>query len=212
MHTKLPILYSFRRCPYAMRARMAIAYSQQHLELREVILKQKPESLFSYSPKGTVPVLVLPNGSVIDESIDIMLWALAINDPDDWQNKISEQQGLIEQNDGSFKANLDKYKYADRYPEQSELFYRESCYDFLDELEERLSRQRYLFSDQYSLADIAVFPFIRQYAHVDLTWFENHTWHEVSRWLNEFKSSELFTSIMLKYPAWSEEDLPRLFP
>lgn len=195
-----------------MRARMAIAYSQQHLELREVILKQKPESLFSYSPKGTVPVLVLPNGSVIDESIDIMLWALAINDPDDWQNKISEQQGLIEQNDGSFKANLDKYKYADRYPEQSELFYRESCYDFLDELEERLSRQRYLFSDQYSLADIAVFPFIRQYAHVDLTWFENHTWHEVSRWLNEFKSSELFTSIMLKYPAWSEEDLPRLFP
>lgn len=207
-----PILYSFRRCPYAMRARMAISYAQQSVELREVILKQKPDSLFSHSPKGTVPVLVLSNGSVIEESIDIMLWALSINDPDNWQKNISEQKQLIEQNDGNFKSNLDKYKYADRHPEQTELFHRESCYDFLDELEERLSRHQYLFSNQCSLADIAIFPFIRQFAHVDLTWFENHTWHKVVRWLNEFKASQLFTDVMLKYPAWSEKESPRLFP
>jgi glutathione S-transferase len=212
MHTTRPILYSFRRCPYAMRARMAIVYSQQSVELREVILKHKPNSLLSCSAKGTVPVLVLPNTPAIDESLDIMLWALSINDPDDWQSNLVEQKRLIEENDGSFKSNLDKYKYADRYPEQSELFYRESCYRFLNELEERLSGHRFLFSDQYSLADIAIFPFIRQFAHVDLAWFISHKWHEVSRWLTELKSSELFTGIMQKYPAWSEGDIPRFFP
>ena len=168
MHTTQPILYSFRRCPYAMRARMAISYSQQSIELREVILKHKPDSLFKYSSKGTVPILVLPNMTVIDESIDIMLWALSINDPDAWQINLADQMRLIEENDGSFKSSLDKYKYADRFPEHSELYYRESCYHFLDDLEERLSKYQFLFSDQYSLADIAIFPFIRQFAHVDL--------------------------------------------
>jgi glutathione S-transferase len=191
---------------------MAITYAQHSVELREVILKEKPDSLLECSSKGTVPVLVLPNGSVIDESMDIMLWALSINDPDDWQSNFVEQRQLIEENDGSFKSNLDKYKYADRYPEQSELFYRESCYHFLNELEERLSRHRFLFTDQYSLADIAIFPFIRQFAHVDLAWFISQKWHEVSRWLSELKFSDLFTGIMQKYPAWSEGDIPSFFP
>ncbi len=212
MISKQPILYSFRRCPYAMRARMAISYSQQHVALREVVLKDKPSSLFEYSPKGTVPVLVCADGTVINESIDIMLWALALNDPDHWQKNLPEQRSLIEQNDGPFKIRLDQYKYADRYPEHSELFYRESCYPFLDLLEARLTKYRYLFSDNYCLADIAIFPFIRQFAHVDLAWFESTSWHEVSRWLNEFKCSKLFTSIMQKYPAWLEGDAPTLFP
>tara|TARA_R110001592_G_scaffold238227_2_gene497793 strand:- start:93668 stop:94264 length:597 start_codon:yes stop_codon:yes gene_type:complete len=191
---------------------MAIAYSQQNVELREVSLKQKPSTLIHYSPKGTVPVLILPDGTVIDESIDIMLWALSKHDPDSWQNNIAQQQQLIAQNDGSFKTSLDKYKYADRYPEQSELFYKEACYPFLDKLEERLNKHKYLFSNQYCLADIAIFPFIRQFAHVDIAWFENHAWHELTRWLNEFKGTYLFSSIMHKYPSWSEGDSPTLFP
>lgn len=211
MHLTYPLLYSFRRCPYAMRARLAITYAQQTVELREVILKHKPSSLYDYSPKATVPVLVLNDGKVIDQSLDIMQWALAKSDPDNWQKNLSEQLCLINKNDFSFKDNLDKYKYADRYPE-SELYYREACYDFLDDIESRLNNYRYLFADQYCLADIAIFPFIRQFAHVDLHWFESSQWSHTKHWLNHFKSSELFLSIMHKYPAWSEHDKPLLFP
>lgn len=205
------ILYSFRRCPYAMRARMALAYSQQKVELREVSLKQKPISLFEYSAKASVPVLVLTDGTVIDESLDIMLWALAKYDPDHWQEKLSEQVALIKENDTNFKANLDKYKYADRFPE-TELVYRENCYAFLDNLESRLQDQTYLFTNRLRLADIAIFPFIRQFAHVDLDWFESSHWHGLKRWLNEFKSSDLFVSVMHKYPVWQEPDPATFFP
>ena len=206
-----PILYSFRRCPYAMRARLAIAYAHQKVELREVVLKQKPNSLLNYSPKATVPVLVLDDGKVIDQSIDIMRWALTKSDPDNWQKNLPEQLPLIKKNDFSFKANLDKYKYADRHPE-SELHYREACYDFLDDLESRLLDKGYLFDDHYCLADIAIFPFIRQFAHVDLNWFEGAQWHNIKAWLNDLKSSDLFLSIMYKFPPWSEHDKPTLFP
>lgn len=211
MQEKQALMYSFRRCPYAMRARLAITYAQQLVEIREVSLKQKPDSLFTYSAKATVPVLVLPDGEVIDESLDIMLWALNKNDPDNWQDTLAEQLNLIKENDTNFKANLDKYKYADRYPE-SELVYRERCYSFLDKLDKHLQYQTYLFADTYRLADMAIFPFIRQFAHVDLDWFENSNWQEVKRWLNELKSSDLFTSIMHKYPIWQASDPATYLP
>lgn len=211
MNNLLPILYSFRRCPYAMRARMAIAYSQQQLEIREVVLKNKPASLLVYSEKGTVPVLITKNETIIDESIDIMLWALKLHDPEDWLASIEEQKRLINLNDHTFKAQLDKYKYADRHPEHSELFYREECYPFLDRLETRLNKYDYLYSDHYGFADIAIFPFIRQFAHVDLEWFENAKWKKLQHWLTKLKKSELFTSVMTKYPAWQEGDQPRYF-
>ena len=212
MPHQYPILYSFRRCPYAMRARMAIAYCRQTVELREVVLKHKPSSLLSYSAKGTVPVLALGNGTVMDESIDIMLWALSLNDPDQWLKNVEEQKQLIALNDISFKAQLDQYKYADRYPKHSEQFYRTACYHFLDNLEARLKKHHYLFSDHYSFADIAIFPFVRQFAHVNLDWFNTTLWEELKRWLNQLKSSDLFTRIMTKYPAWQENDQPIYFP
>lgn len=212
MTTNLPILYSFRRCPYAMRARMAIAYSQHTVELREVSLKAKPKSLLHYSQKGTVPVLISEAGAVIDESLDIMYWALEVNDPDNWLKSIDKQAPLIRLNDDVFKAQLDKYKYADRYPEYSENFYREACYPFLDRLESHLSTQTFLFSDHCCFADIAIFPFIRQFAHVDLDWFKATKWTKLQHWLTQLKSSELFTSIMTKYPAWQEGDKAVYFP
>ena len=212
MKRAIPVLYSFRRCPYAMRARMAIAYSKQTVTLREVVLKIKPPSLFTYSHKGTVPVLVLEDGTVIDESIDIMYWALKIQDRDRWLENLEEQIKLIKINDHSFKALLDKYKYADRHPEHSEQCHREACYPFLDHLEALLEKQNFLFSDQYGFADIAIFPFIRQFAHVDLAWFESSSWTKLQHWLTQLKTSELFTSVMTKYPAWTEGDDPVYFP
>tara|TARA_R110002167_G_scaffold25973_7_gene89619 strand:- start:8 stop:580 length:573 start_codon:yes stop_codon:yes gene_type:complete len=190
---------------------MAILYAQQRVELREVVLKQKPESLLNYSQKATVPILVLSDGSVIDQSLAIMQWAISKYDPDNWQDKLSEQTQLIEKNDTDFKANLDKYKYADRHPEP-EIYYRTACYEFLDNLDTRLKAQRYLYAEHYCLADIAIFPFIRQFAHVDLSWFETSQWQYVKRWLNELKSSDLFLGIMHKYPAWTEHDKPTFFP
>lgn len=211
MQYQYPLLYSFRRCPYAMRARMAIAYARQTVEIREITLKQKPSSLLNFSPKATVPVLVLEDGTVIDQSLDIMRWALSKHDPDNWQENVTQQEALISTNDTDFKESLDRYKYADRHPE-TELYYREDCYRFLNDLETQLQAKNYLFGDNFCLADIAIFPFIRQFAHVDLRWFENTEWHAVKRWLEEFKTSELFSSIMHKYPAWAEGDLATHFP
>lgn len=209
--TTLPILYSFRRCPYAMRARIALAYTQQHVELREVVLKDKPPSLLEYSAKGTVPVLIDITEGIIEESLDIMLWSLAQHDPDQWLNNLAEQQKLIAENDNIFKAKLDHYKYAERFPEHSEHVYRERCYPFLDMLNARLEKHDCLYSEQYCLADMAIFPFIRQFAHVDLAWFDTSHWHHLKAWLNRLKSCELFSHVMTKYPAWHEGDTPTLF-
>ncbi len=211
MKDQRAVLYSFLRCPYAMRARLALAYSQQIVEIREVTLKNKPESLLAYSAKATVPVLVLNDETVIDESLDIMQWALSKHDPDNWQENLSQQKELIQENDKQFKTYLDHYKYADRHPE-SETYYRERCTDFLNKLENRLQQHNHLFSNHSSLADMAIFPFIRQFAHVDLTWFESSKWHNLQRWLNHHKSSELFNSIMFKYPTWQKTDAPSYFP
>lgn len=210
-----PVFYSFRRCPYAMRARLALQVASQSVELREVILKNKPTELLQVSAKATVPVLVLNDGRVIDESRDIMLWALAQYDPQDWLAQKSglydEAITLIEQNDFDFKPNLDGYKYADRYPESAE-YYRQQGEPFLRLLEYRLTQHVYLMSDQISLADMAVFPFVRQFAHVDIHWFNQSPYKKLQQWLSNFLAANWFASVMYKYPAWQLGDAPVIFP
>ncbi len=209
---QLPLLYSFRRCPYAMRARLAIAYAGCPVALREVVLKDKPAALLQASPKGTVPVLVTPGGEVIDESLDVMLWALTHRDPDDLlcrQNPAGRQRAdhLIAENDGPFKQALDRYKYADRYPEQPMEFHRARCERFLQHLEHRLTEQHYLASSHYSIADMAIFPFVRQLAQVDRGWFDNANFPRLRHWLQQQMESPLFARVMKKYPPWDGESL-----
>jgi len=212
-----PILYSFRRCPYAMRARLAIAISGVQVELREVVLRDKPDALLQASPKGTVPVLVTDENTVIDESIDIMMWALHSNDPDKWLGDSSTEvevsiQALINNNDGEFKHYLDRYKYADRFPEHSQLYYRQQAEKTLLHLEQALTDKDYLFGNFPSLADMAILPFIRQFAFVDKDWFDNSDYTNLKLWLEEFIASPLFNSIMTKYPQWHADDNKQLFP
>ena len=191
-------LYSFRRCPYAMRARMALRYSGVPVEIIEVSLKAKPAEMLAISPKGTVPVLDA-GGRVIDESLEIMRWALAQNDPQDWlldgDSRIAE---LIEANDQGFKVQLNRYKYAERYPEQPMEVYRAQGAVFLQRLEGLLQDRDYLLADHPSLADIALLPFVRQFAHVDREWFAQTPYPRLQAWLHNFLASDLFTSIMKK--------------
>ncbi len=213
----LATLYSFRRCPYAMRARLAIAQSGIHCELREVVLKDKPQQLIELSPKATVPVLLTADDKVIDESIDIAFWALAQHDPDNWYQSLTSEQheqmlALIENNDGEFKYFLDRYKYADRYPEQDERFYREQGEKTLTRLEQLLTEHDCLLRDSWTLADIALLPFIRQFAFVDKDWFDSAPYPRVRAWLEAFLESDLFRSVMNKYPQWQEGDEPVIFP
>ena len=212
----LPVLYSFRRCPYAMRARMVLKYSGIAVHLREVVLRDKPWALLECSAKGTVPVLVLPDGTVIDESRDIMQWALAINDPEQWlagenTELCSLIQQLLDTNDGEFKNNLDRYKYADRYPEQTAGYYRTQGEQFLAILEHRLNSHQFLIGDKVSLADIGIFPFIRQFANVDSDWFEQSPYPQLQAWLAYFMHAELFISVMEKYPPWMGNSEPVVF-
>lgn len=191
-------LYSFRRCPYAMRARMALRYSGMPVEIVEVSLKAKPAEMLAISPKGTVPVLNA-EGRVIDESLEIMRWALAQNDPDGWlledDARIAE---LIEANDQGFKVHLNRYKYAERYPEQPMEVYRAEGALFLQRLDELLTDREYLLADHPSLADIALLPFVRQFAHVDREWFAQTPYLRLQAWLQRFLESDLFTSVMKK--------------
>jgi glutathione S-transferase len=197
-----PILYSFRRCPYAMRARLALAYSGIDYEHREILLKNRPDELYALSPKGTVPVLQLNDGTVIDESINVMKWALAQSDPDCWYtDKIVEQNSLIAQNDDEYKKRLDMYKYHERFPEGSYDEFQNAVGEILKVYELILSKSSYLCGDNVTLADMALFPFIRQGAHVDLAWF-NAQFSILSKWLKIFNESELFMSIMKKYTLW----------
>lgn len=200
------VLYSFRRCPYAMRARMAIRYSGVQVELREVVLKNKPQAMLQASPKATVPVLVLADGQVIDESLDIMYWALAHNDPQQWRQTQLEAatESLIKENDNIFKIHLDHYKYFERFPEHPQMAYRQKGEVFLQKLDELLQQQSFLLSDHASLADIAIFPFIRQFAHVDLDWFRQSSYVALQNWLDYWLSSDTFNSVMKKYNAWDE--------
>jgi len=208
--TTLPTLYSFRRCPYAMRARMVIAYSGIQVELREVMLKNKPAELLQASPKATVPVLILPNGTVLDESRDIIHWALTQHDPDSWLKH--QNNTLINTNDDSFKSALDHYKYAERFPEQCQAHYRSLGEVFLQTLESCLEQQDFLTGHDAAITDIAIFPFIRQFAHVDLAWFEAAPYPQLQRWLQHHLQSNLFISVMKKYPAWQPSNKITIFP
>ena len=213
MNINIPVLYSFRRCPYAMRARLAIIKSGISVELREVILRNKPQQLLDISAKATVPVLLLSDGKVIDESLNIMTWALAQQDADNWLNKNSSEDiyQLIQWNDGEFKYYLDRYKYADRYPEYNERYYREKAEVFIQKLESRLSKHSYLCGEKCSLADMAIFPFIRQFANVNPEWFHASKYQKLTHWLNQHIESALFISIMDKYPAWKTGDKKLIF-
>ena len=205
----LAILYSFRRCPYAMRARLAIAISEVQVELREVVLSNKPIELLECSAKATVPVLQLTDNTVIDESFDIMLWALDQNDPHNWLSTNTymkkEITDLIEVNDNEFKTYLDKYKYSSRFPEQDMQAYRQQGEVFLKKLESKLNKTKYLLSDSISLADMAIFPFIRQFAYVDIDWFKGSEYNKLKIWLDEFLNSQLFQKVMEKHPQWESE-------
>ncbi|MCZ4279149.1 glutathione S-transferase [Kiloniella laminariae] len=216
MKTKLPILYSFRRCPYAMRARLALQSSNQQCELREIILRDKPESMLDASPKGTVPVLLLPDGTVLEESLDIMLWALNRHDPQGWLSpdagSLDEMLTLIKHCETDFKPHLDRYKYPNRYEDVDALEQRDIAENFLIKLEALLNRSGYLFGPSPSLADMALAPFIRQFSKVDPDWFARLNYPSVQKWLTEFLDSPIFRAILKKYPRWESGDRETLFP
>ena len=207
----LPCLYSFRRCPYAMRARMALVYSAIRVELREVKLSAMPAELLNMSPKATVPVMRINDGTVFAESLDIMHWALSISDPQQWLMEDVESQELIRQNDVEFKPLLDNYKYADRFLQKSQLEHRIQAEKFLASLESRLVENIWLFDNRLTISDVAIMPFIRQFAGVDPQWFAQCKYTGVRRWLNQQIESELFQSVMHKYAFWQSGDEPVFF-
>ena len=195
---------------------MAIAAAGVKIELREIVLRDKPEQMLEASPKATVPVLVLPEGNVVDESFDVMLWALGIADPAHW---LSPQSGtaqdthdLIAACDGDFKYHLDRYKYAGRYEGAVAMDHRNSAERFIAVLEQRLTDEVYLFGARPSLADYAIMPFIRQFANTDRGWFEGVPYPKLQAWLRELLASETFTSVMKKYPRWEPGQSLVLFP
>lgn len=203
-----PILYSFRRCPFAMRARLALQVSGVIHETREVDLKNKPQHLLEISPKGTVPVLCLPANTktfspqVIEESLDIMLWALGQNDPQQWLTSDAGRMQLcldtIERNDSSFKTHLDRYKYPQRFGLAHGLADRDLACTFLSSLNHTLHDQGHLNGPQWGLTDAAVAPFVRQFSRVDPTWFRAQNWPALHRWLATFEASAAFQQIMQK--------------
>ena len=211
-----PILYSFRRCPYAMRARMAIAASGQKCSLREVVLSNKPNEMILSSPKGTVPVIVLPDGNVIEESLQIMYWALEKNDPERWLKPLHTNpdgiEALIAENDGPFKTNLDRYKYSSHYTNSDPLSYRDHGLEFLEKLNLRLKKSKYLFGNEFSVADAAISPFVRQFANTDRKWFETCKIPQVQYWLQEILNSDRFLNVMHKYPRWHSGGSGVMFP
>ncbi len=213
MMTERPVLYTFRRCPYAMRARLALAASGLPCELREITLRQKPPPMLVASPKGTVPVLVLPGGTVIDESLSIMQWALRQHDPEGWlRGDPTGPLALIAHNDGPFKHHLDRYKYPNRYPLESgddvtafAHLHRTAGALWLACLEDRLQsglQTPWLLGPRCSLADMALLPFVRQFAHTDPAWFSAQPWPAVVDWLAQFEASALFAQVMQKHPLW----------
>ncbi len=210
----LPILYSLRNCPYAMRARIAIFKSKQTILLRDLVLSNKPTEMIAASPKATVPVLVLTDGTVIDESLEVMLWALKETDPDDLlhnhiTNTLPEMLQLINEFDHDFKSCLEQYKCAKRYRENDLLEHRENCEVYIKKLEQRLTRHLFLMSDKESLADIALLPFIRQFARIERQWYLQSPYPNVRQWLNNYLQSSMFTKVMAKQSLWldSREDV-----
>ena len=216
-NVNLPILYSLQHCPYAMRARLGILLAQQSVLIRAVVTKNKAAEMLAVSPKGTVPVLIIDHAewpeeehykaTIIDESIDIMLWALKLNDPQNLlraedSNNLDAMLKLIWRNDKEFKPNLEVYKLARRFHKQSELADRKLCEDFVAELEKKLESGHYLMGDHPTLADYALLPFIRQFARVDRKWYLQSPYPRLRDWLNRHLQMPLFTKAMAKYPLW----------
>ena len=204
----LPALYSFRRCPYAMRARLALYASGIAVEHREIELKNKPVCMLAASPKGTVPVLVLPDGQVIDESLDIMRWALKAQDPLHWWPQatvhLNASLVLIEENDGPFKHALGRYKYPRRFGLDDSAAWRDAGAEFLLQLETMLASASYLAGNSWGLCDAALAPFVRQFAHTDKAWFAAQPWPHLAHWLKEFEASAMFAAIMHKHRPWMD--------
>lgn len=209
----LPVLYSFRRCPYAIRTRMTLKYCGIEVEHREVLLKDKPEAMLAASPKGTVPVLVAPDKSVLDESLDIIQWALAQQDQQGWLDydtaTLTQMRMLVGATEARFKPNLDRYKYnyhSDAEQREAERnTYRVKCVEFLNELNDRLEHNRYLMSDRLSYVDVAVFPFVRQFANVEPAWFDTQSFTKLQTWLRALLDSELFLAVMQKHKVWAPQ-------
>lgn len=206
-----PILYSFRRCPYAMRARLAIQSAGIDVELREILLRDKAPEFLATSPSATVPCLAFDN-VVIDESRDIMLWALRQNDPEGWLNMPAEGHDIVDVIEGPFKTALDRYKYSSRYDDADKLNERSKASSHLKDLNDRLDNQLWLFGDAPSFADMATLPFVRQFANTDKSWFDDQDWSGLSTWLENFLGSERLKSIMTKYPTWKNGDPITVFP
>ena len=202
------VLYSFRRCPYAMRGRMGLQVSGLDYEHREVLLRDKPQAMLDASPKGTVPVYILPDGTVIDESLDVLEYALGQNDPLGWLDcDMEPAEFLIDSNDHKFKHHLDRYKYASRYKDDArrgdvDLDHRKAAEDFIQVLEDRLKAGPYLLGEKQSIADIAIFPFIRQFANTDRAWWDSAPYPATQGWLEQHITSDLFLAIMKKHPVW----------
>ncbi|MBY0410170.1 MAG: glutathione S-transferase [Burkholderiaceae bacterium] len=227
---RLPVLYSFRRCPYAMRARLALAVSDQACELREVVLRSKPQGLLDASPKATVPVLVLPpcpappknypspasQSQVLEQSLDIMLWALHQYDPGAWllpsHGTLADMLALIAECDGPFKKALDRCKYPSRYPEANPVQERAAASTWLLTLEARLAAAPYLHGHHAALADMAIAPFVRQFAAIDTVWWAAQPWPHLQAWLVQWQASDLLASVMHKLPAWVDGTVGVVFP
>jgi len=203
-----PVLYSFRRCPYAMRGRLALAVSGTGCELREVRISAKPAAMLAASPKGTVPVLVLPEGEVIDESLDIMRWALGNRDPEGWLTR--DDAALIAMNDGPFKHDLDRYKYPERHGADA-LVHRQRGLAYLHELDRRLAEAGQLCGPARGLTDAAIMPFVRQFAAVDRAWFDAQPLPHLKVWLAGHLASDLFDAVMMRVTPWSPGDAPVAF-
>lgn len=198
-----------------MRARLALAASGQICELREVVLAHKPAALLEASAKGTVPVLVLPDGQVVDQSLDIMLWALRRNDPLHWLpangDALMEAMQLVTRCDGEFKFHLDRYKYPNRHDATDAAMHRGEGAPYLSDLNTRLTAHRHLLGELESLADVAIAPFVRQFAHTDATWFASQPWPALQAWLAAFENSPIYLQVMAKYPPWQPGQPPVLF-
>ena len=207
-----PILYSFRRCPFAMRARMALLSSGVVCEMREVALRSKPAEMLAISPKGTVPVLQLPDGQVLEQSLYIMLWALQRHDSEHWlaanDAQHADHLALVAACDGAFKAHLDRYKYPNRYDLPDGLAHRAQGSVFLELLDSTLARNVYLAGSAWGLPDAAIAPFVRQWAHTDPAWFVDQAWPKLQTWLNAWEGSASFDLLMRKYTPWQLADAP----
>ena len=214
-HQAKTIFWSFRRCPYAMRARLAVKSSGIEVHLREILLRDKPDEFLQASQKGTVPVLEVGDGQVIDESLDVMFWALSQSDPEGWLDIYHTDKAAVEQHlsslDTDFKFHLDRYKYATRYDDVDEKIHRQEAVIFLESWNEKLTNQTALSGSTNGILDYATLPFVRQFRIADMEWFDAQDWPALHNWLQTFLNSERFASVMTKYAPWKDTGEEHLF-